>query len=47
VDPIVPWLELQIRKHLADQRGDAEVIVLALLIFLLWLLLTGRKVVVQ
>lgn len=47
MDPIMLWLETQIRKHLAGQRGQAEVIVLALIIFLLWLLMTGRKVVVQ
>lgn len=41
------WLETQIRKHLTNQRGQAEVIVLVLLIFLLWLLMTGRRVVVQ
>lgn len=47
MDPITPWLEMQIRKHVTNQRGEAEVIVLALLIFLLWLLMTGRRVVVQ
>lgn len=47
MDPIMPWLEAQIRSRLAGQRGQAELIVLALVIFLLWLLVTGRKVVVQ
>lgn len=47
MDPIMSWLEAQIRSRLAGQRGQAEVIVLALIIFLLWLLMTGRKVVVQ
>jgi len=47
MDPIVPWLEAQVRGRLAGQQGQAEIIVVALLIFLLWLLMTGRKVVVQ
>jgi hypothetical protein len=47
MDPIMPWLEARVRSALANQRGQAEVIVVALIIFLLWLLLTGRKVVVQ
>ena len=47
MDPIMPWLEAQIRSRLAGQRGQGGGIVLALIIFLLWLLMTGRKVVVQ
>lgn len=46
MDPLIPWLSAQIRSRL-DRRGQAELIVIALVVFLLWLLVTGQKVVVQ
>lgn len=46
MDPLAPWLYAQLRSRL-DQRGQADLIVVALVIFLLWLLVTGRRVVVQ
>lgn len=47
MDPFVTWLEAKIRARLGGERGATEVIVLALVIFLIWLLMTGRRVVVQ
>lgn len=41
------WLETWIRSRLSNDRGQADIIVVALVVFLLWLLVTGRKVVVQ
>lgn len=46
MDPLTPWLRAKIHRRL-DGRGQAELIVVALVLFLLWLLVTGRKVVVQ
>lgn len=46
MDPLIPWLVAHLRSRL-DRRGQAELIVVALVLFLLWLLVTGRKVVVQ
>jgi len=46
MDPVIPWLAAQLRSRL-DGRGQAELIVVALVVFFLWLLVTGRKVVVQ
>lgn len=42
----VQWLVAQIRAHLRNERGQ-DVIVVLLIIFLLWLVIYGRKVVVQ
>ncbi len=47
MDPILPWLVAQIRSRLGDRSGQAELIVVALVVFLLWLLVTHRTVVVQ
>ncbi len=47
MDPIMLWLETQIRRRVTGQHGQAELIVVALIVFLLWLLVTGRRVVVQ
>ncbi len=44
---LLPWLEAKLRARLAGERGATELIVAALIVFLFWLLLTGRKVVVQ
>ena len=43
----LPWLEALVRSRLGNRSGQAELIVVALVVFLLWLLVTGRKVVVQ
>lgn len=39
------WLVARLRNHLGNERGD--VIVILLVAFLVWLLVTGRHVVVQ
>lgn len=44
---LLPWLQAAIRSRLSNERGQTEIIVLALIIFLLWIIATGRKVVVQ
>ncbi len=41
------WLNAYIRSWISDDRGQAEIIVLALIIFLIYLLVTGRRVVMQ
>lgn len=41
------WLRLAVGKTLRDERGQAELIVLLLLIFIIYLISTGRRVVVQ
>jgi len=46
MDPFLPWLYARLRLRL-DERGQSELIVVALIIFLLWLFVTGRRVVVQ
>ncbi len=43
---LVQWLVAQVRTHLSNERGQ-DVIVVLLVIFLLWLVIYGRKVVVQ
>lgn len=45
MDQFALWLVAQIRASLRNERGD--VLVILLLAFLIWLLVTGRKVVVQ
>ena len=47
MDALLPWLEMKLRAYLANERGATEIIVAALIVFLFWLLMTGRKVVVQ
>lgn len=47
MEAFLPWLETKVRAHLGAERGATEVIVVLLIVFLFWLLLTGRKVVVQ
>jgi len=46
MDPFIPWLYAQLRARF-DERGQAEVIIAALVIILLWLFVTGRRVVVR
>lgn len=41
------WVRLVVNKVVRDERGQGELIIIALLIFLIWLLSTGRRVVVQ
>lgn len=41
------WLRLAVGKIVRDERGQAELIVILLLIFLIYLISTGRRVVVQ
>lgn len=47
MDALIPWLLSLVRSRLSNRQGQAEIIVIALVLFLLWLLVTGRKVVVQ
>jgi hypothetical protein len=42
----VQWLVAQVRTHVNNERGQ-DVIVVLLIIFLLWLVINGRKLVVQ
>lgn len=46
MDPLFPWLHAQLRSRL-DQAGQSDLIVVALIVFLLWLYVTGRRVIVQ
>lgn len=46
MDPLIPWLSAQIRQRLGE-RGQSELIVFALVLVLIWLLVTGRRIVVQ
>jgi hypothetical protein len=45
------WLEhalrLAARKVFRDERGQTDILIVALLIFLIWLISSGRRVVVQ
>ena len=41
------WLRLAARRLGRDERGQAELLIIALLIFLIWLISTGRRVLVQ
>ncbi len=43
---VVDHLVAAVRARLRDERGQ-DVIVVLLIIFLIWLLVTGRQVVVQ
>lgn len=46
MDPLIPWLSARLRARLGAQ-GQSELIVAVLIAFLIWLLVTGRRVVVQ
>lgn len=46
MDPLFPWLYTQIRRRLGHS-GQAELLVVVLIVILLWLYVTGRRVVVQ
>ncbi len=41
------WLHNYVRYRISNDRGQAEVIVFLLLVFLIYLLVVGRRVVVQ
>ena len=43
---LVQWLIAPVRSHLSNERGQ-DLIVVLLIIFLLWLVISGRKVVEQ
>lgn len=40
-------IRLQLRRWLGDRSGQAELLVVLLLAFLIWVLATNRRVVVQ
>lgn len=46
MDPLIPWFSAQLRR-LFGERGQSELIVFALVLVLIWLLVTGRRIVVQ
>ncbi|MGH2405404.1 MAG: hypothetical protein ACRDGN_13235 [bacterium] len=41
------WLRLAVGKVLRDERGQGELLVILLLIFIIYLVSTGRRVTVQ
>ncbi len=41
------WVRLAVGKILRDERGQGELFVILLLIFIIYLISTGRRVVVQ
>lgn len=41
------WLRLAVGKVVKDEEGQAELIVILLILFLVYLVSTGRRVVVQ
>ena len=40
------WLVVEVRARVGNERGQ-DVIVVLLIIFLLWLVISGRKILVQ
>lgn len=38
---------LAVRRLLRDERGQTEILIIALLLFIVYLISTGRRVVVQ
>lgn len=44
---IFPWVEAYVRSRFSNQRGQADVVVILIILFLLWLIVQGRRVVVQ
>lgn len=47
MDPLYTWFRAYLLSRTRSERGQAEVIVLLIIIFLLWLIVQGRRVVVQ
>lgn len=41
------WVRLAVSKMVRDERGQGELLIILLLIFILYLISTGRRVVVQ
>jgi hypothetical protein len=41
------WMRLALRKVLRDERGQSELIIILIVIFVIYLISTGRRVVVQ
>ena len=41
------WLRLAASRVFRDERGQAELLIIALLIFLIYLISTGRRVIVH
>lgn len=47
---LYPWLDANARMLAALQRGErgiVDVLVVALLLFLIWIVVAGRRVIVQ
>ena len=47
MDPLFTWLRAYLLSRTRGERGQAEVIVILIILFLLWLIVQGRRVVVQ
>ncbi len=47
MDPLLTWLRTYLMSRTHGERGQAEVIVILIILFLLWLIVQGRRVVVQ
>lgn len=47
MDPLYTWFRAYMLSRVRGERGQSEVIVLLIIIFLLWLIVQGRRVVVQ
>lgn len=47
MDPLFTWLRTYLLSRTRGERGQADVIVILIIIFLLWLIVQGRRVVVQ
>ncbi len=41
------WLAAYIRSRFSNEKGQGELLLLLVLIFIIWLLVTNRRVVVQ
>lgn len=41
------WMRLALRRVLRDERGQSELIIILIVIFVIYLISTGRRVVVQ
>lgn len=41
------WLAAYIRSRFSNEKGQGEIIVLLVLILIIWLLVSNRRVVVQ
>lgn len=41
------WLESHIRSRFSSERGQADLVLISIVLFLLWLVAQGRRIVVQ